>query len=420
MPKFHFNKCFKEVFTSKANIIDITGGRGRGGSHFVTDLFLFKITQPYYFRGYFMRFIQGDIRGSLYQDFKDRVSDNETLREEDFDFNDSRMEIKFLPTGNTIKSKGFRKSQGSQTAKLKSLAGGTDIIIEECEEIHEDDFNKLADSLRTNKAPIRIYRVWNPPNKDHWLIKQYFDIHQHPEYESFYTFTPKGVAGHLAIITNYHNNEKNINEDAINRFEGYKISNLDHYCSDILGLVSSGIKGQVYKNWGEFDQLPDKPMFRCFGLDFGYVNDPTACTELLIDGDRKDVYIYERLYRTGMRATEIVQELKDLEPGEDEIICDNAEPSEIAEIQMAGMMAFKTKKGGKHNTKFKQINNVKGYKVFVHKDSKNLIFEKDNYKWAINPDTKEPMNKPVDKDDHLLDSILYALNYYHRNFGIVN
>ena len=70
-----FNELFEPVFSTKARYIDIWGGRGRGGSHFATDYFLFLTTQPNYFRGYFMREVQGDIRGSLFRDFLDRIED---------------------------------------------------------------------------------------------------------------------------------------------------------------------------------------------------------------------------------------------------------------------------------------------------------------------------------------------------------
>lgn len=411
------NKPYAPIYSDSFNssIIDICGGRGRGGSHFATQYFLDKITESEYFRGYFMRLIHGDIRGSLYQDFKDRVEET-GIDENLFDFNDTRMEITYIPTGNKILSKGFKKSSGSQTAKLKSIAGATDIIIEESEEITEDDFNKLADSLRTTKGTIHIFRIWNPPSKDHWLIKNYYDIVEHPEYKDFFNFYPKGIEGHLAIISNYKHNIKNLNSEAIKRFEGYKDSNLDHYCSDILGLVSSGVKGQIYKDWEKFDKLPDRNFYRIFGVDFGYVNDPTAIVECYIDGDRKEVFIYEHLYRTQVRNNELIDYLKEANIKDDEAVCDNSEPNEVTEMVFAGLNAVRTIKGGKAGNKFKQISNVKGYKIYYHRESKNLEFEVNNYHWAINAETKEPMNKPVDKNDHLLDAVLYAINYYHRNY----
>jgi len=414
--KFHFNKNLAPIFTSDATVFDLAGGRGRGGSHGITDYFLFKITQPDPFRGYFMRFIHGDIRGSLWQDLKDRIDENESIDELDFKFNESQMEVMYLPTGNQIKSKGFRKSQGSQTAKLKSIAGATHIAIEECEEIGENDFDKLADSLRSTKAKLQIFRIWNPPNKDHWLIKNYFDIIPNEEFEGYYNFVPKNIKGHCAIISNYKDNIKNINEATIERFENYRVTNPDHYASDIVGLVSSSIKGQIYKDWRPFKDLPDRNFYRVFGLDFGFTNDPNALAEILIDKDAREVYVYERLYSTHMLNYDLIRSIKKSNPKSDEIVCDNSKPDAIVEMQNARLNAFATKKGGQYGDIVHNIGIVKGYTVFYHQNSSNIIFEKDNYHWAVNPDTKEPVNKPIDRHNHILDAIRYGICYFHRSY----
>lgn len=412
------NKIYKPVYFTDARIIDLWGGRGRGGSHFVTDYFLHLITKPQYFRGYFMRETFSQIKESLYRDFKDRVSENESIQESDFVFNDSNYSILYKPTGNIIISKGFKKSSGKQTAKLKSIAGATHVIIEECEEISEDEFNKLQDSVRTTKGSIQIIRVWNPPHKDHWLIKNYFNATPHPEYEGYYIVEPKGIDNHLSIFSTYLNNIKNINKSTIDVWEGYKFTNIEHYLSDIKGLVSGGVKGQIYKKWNVYSELPEYNYYKIYGLDFGYTNDPMALIELNINKDTKEVYCKEHLYRTFVRTVELINIMKDLQIT-DEIICDNTNPSDLIEIQLAGFNnAFKTTKGGKEGDKYQRINQLLGYTFYYHKDSVNLQFEGNNYKWAINPETKEPMNKPEDKNDHLMDAKLYSLGYYHRNYGI--
>lgn len=128
-----------------------------------TQYALHLLTLPDYFRGYFMREIFSDIRESLWRDFKDRIEENESLEESDFDFNEGQMTVKYIPTGNMIISKGFKKSSGNRTAKLKSLAGATHVFIEEFDEISQSDFNQLDDSLRTVKGNIQVVRIFNPP-----------------------------------------------------------------------------------------------------------------------------------------------------------------------------------------------------------------------------------------------------------------
>ncbi len=428
MPQFNFNKIFKPVFTQDFTICDIWGGRGRGGSHFVTDYFLFKIIQPEYFRGYFMRFIHGDIRGSLWQDFKDRIEEHDGINENNFDFNESRMEVTYLPTGNQIFSKGFRKSQGSATAKLKSIAGATHITIEESEEITEDDFNKLRDSLRTVKSKLQIFRIWNPPGKDHWLIKKYYNIEPHIIYNqdnrnlnldsTYYTAKPKGLEGHLSIFATYPNNFDNINKDTIKLFKSYLESNIDHYCSDILGLISSGVKGQIFKKWNLYTELPkDCYFYKVFGIDWGGT-DPNTLIELNFDKKQKRMYIKERLYEPDIRNNAFIELIRIVNPENHEIIADSARKDKINEFADAGLNIVGADKS-RINDDFRKdvIDMIKEYELFIHKDSKNIQFELENYKWAFNSITKEPLNKPEDKNNHAIDSIAYATRYYHVNYG---
>jgi len=148
-----FSKKYKDLFKTKARYIDLFGGRGRGGSFTATQYYLHLITQPDYFRGYFMREIAGDIRESLWRDFKDRIEEAEL--EDYFEINESQMSALYVPTGNLVLSKGFKKSSGNRTAKLKSLAGATHVAIEEAEEIGRADFRQLDDTL--------THKIWNPP-----------------------------------------------------------------------------------------------------------------------------------------------------------------------------------------------------------------------------------------------------------------
>jgi phage terminase large subunit len=416
MYDFNFNKIFSPVFFKGFRVCDIAGGRGRGGSHFITDYFLFRMLNPEYFRGYFMRFIFGDIRKSLYQDFKDRLDEHEEIDPNLFEFNDTRMEITCNSTGNKVFSLGFRKSQGSAKAKLKSIAGATDIAIEECEEVPEDDFNKLQDSLRTVKGKLHIFRIWNPPPKNHWLVKNYLDIQPHPIYKDYYTATSKEIEGYLYIFATYKDNLKNINTETAKNFEKYKDSNVDHYCSDILGLISGGAKGQIFKEWKLYDQLPDDTIFyKLFGIDWGG-NDPNTFMELNFDRKQRRLFIKEHLYEPEIRDYEFKKLVKRIAKGH-EVVADSARRDRRNEFANYGINIFPSDKS-KINDDFRHdiIQVIKQYEIYLHRESKNLIYEAENYKWALNAN-KEPLNKPEDANNHCWDAVGYGVRYYHNNFS---
>jgi phage terminase large subunit len=401
-------------------VFDIAGGRGRGGSHFATDYFLFRITNSQYFRGYFMRYIHGDIRGSLYQDFKDRIEEHDEINHNDFDFNDTRMEVVYKPTGNKILSKGFKKSSGSATAKLKSIAGATDIIIEECEEIGEEDFNKLRDSLRTVKGSLHIFRIFNPPQKDHWLIKNYYDLEPSKEFEGYFIATPKDLPGFISVWSSYKDNRKNINNQTAINFEHYKETNIDHYCSDILGLVPSGAKGIIYKQWQKYSELPDDISYRVFAIDWGGT-DPNTLIELNFAKGPKRCYVREHLYEPDIRIANFIALIQQVNPDNDEVICDSARRDQINELSSAGINAFKSDKSAINRDFRSDITDlVKEYQLFVHEDSENAHLELNTYQWAIDPNTKLPLmpRKPEDRNNHILDPLGYGVRYYHFNIGM--
>jgi len=431
------NKTFQEVFTTDAYEIDITGGRGRGGSHFCTDYFLFLMMTSDYFRGYFMRQVHGDIRESLYRDFRDRIEEKEDEDDESymhlFEFNDTKMSITYKPNGNQIHSKGFRKSSSSRTAKMKSIAGATHILIEEFEEVTEEDYMKLDDSLRTTKVEnIQIIRIWNPPPKDHWILKKYYTLTPSKEAEkyhkalgiegdTYYNYKPNGKhPDHLHIFSTYHHNIDNINDKKIKKWEAYKDEErtLDHYLTDILGLVSSGAKGQIFKQWELFEELPEDTLFyKVFGIDWGGA-DPNTFMELNFDKKQKRVYIYEHLYDPDIRTPEFINLVREKNPENSEVVADSARKDRRDEFGDAGINIIKADKS-KINDDFRKdvIEMMKQYKIYIYYKSENMQREAREFKWAMNATTKEPLNKPEDKNNHCWDASFYAARFYHMNYG---
>lgn len=408
LPEIYKKPLFDESIVES----DFWGGRARGASYTATFFYLTMLITSKYFRGYMMRFIYSDVRGSLWRDLMDRIQEC-NIPENLFRINETSMSIEYIPNGNTIISKGFRKSQGSSTAKLKSIAGATHIIIEECEEIPEYDYLKLKDSLRTNKSSLKILRLWNPPQKSHWLIKNYFNLTP-TEYADYFTATPKIIEGYSAVYSNYKDNIENLNLDAVKRFENYQQTNIEHYLTDVIGLIPSGAKGRVYKKYSLYKELPDLDFYTVFGLDFGFSNDPSVLVECNFYRKQRKVYIKEHFRKQGMSTASIANEIKIINPNNSEIICDSSEPREIDELVNYALNAFKCSKGA--GSIEGGINTAKGYEIFVHENSKGLLQEFETYKYALDAN-KEPTNKPEDCNNHGLDAFRYAVIYYNKIFS---
>jgi len=421
---FSINSCFEPVINSACRYIDVWGGRGRGGSFFVTEWFLHKIMQPEYFRAYFMRSILNDVRESLFRDFNDRIEEKEDAIDiSDFNIDHNKMTIQYLPTGNLILSKGFRKSQGSATAKLKSIAGATHIAIEECEEISEDDFTTLDVSLRTVKTKPQIFRIWNPPPKDHWLIKNNYELtpvvldnQKGEDQEQFFLGTPKNNTELLSIFSTYKDNEQNLDKTFIEVLEGFKETNPEYYYTNVRGYITSGKKGRIFRNYIKFKDLPQKKLFTIFGLDFGYEPDPTVLVRLDINREQKELYITELHRQLKMSIEEIYTVLKKHNPNKCLIVCDNAEKREFNALLFSGIPIMKSKKGPGSRKGSREL--IKNFKMFVHEGSTEFFKELENHTWALDAN-KQPTGQPIDGWDHGIDGVGYALSHYIELHGLI-
>lgn len=400
-----FSILYAPLFTTKARYIHLWGGRGRGGSYTASAYFLHLITCPEYFRGYFMREIFSDVRESLWRDFKDRIEESEDLDERNFDLNESQMSAVYPATGNLIMSKGFKKSAGNRTAKLKSLAGATHVIIEEAEEIAEDDFRQLDDTLRSVKSDIQIIMIFNPPSKSHWIWKRWYTLIDAPGHVGYFQAFPRKSPDLLSIFSTYQDNIANINESSSRQWESYRHSLPDHYFTIIKGLVSEGARGRIYKTWKPCQKMPGL-YSKWYSLDWGFSNDPLAMMEHEAHG--RQLWLDQKIYKHGMTNDDLEKELIRMKiPRSAPVYADSAQPKDIEDMRRRGWNFIAAVKGPgslKSGIKFLQQ-----YEVFLTESSVDVWKEVENYAWALDQH-KNPTDEPIDAWNHGLDATNYGMD----------
>lgn len=384
------NNVYTKLFTEKPRYFILMGGRGAGRSTVASQYALAHLIAPEYFRCAIMRYILGDIRNSIYREITDRADENGIT--ENLKINDSLMHIEYKE--NSINAVGFRKSSSDQKSKLKSLASYNCVIIEEADEIPEDDFRQLDDSLRTIKGDITIILLLNPPPKNHWIITRWFDLIDTEAKGYYKPQLKKDITDTIAITTDYHDNIANIADATATQYENYRTSKPSHYYNMIKGYVPETVVGKIYSNWVQIDEAPPEAKLKRRGLDYGYSNDPTAIVDVYV---WNKAYIWDEvLYKTNMSNRDIADVIKRQQ--ETLVIPDSSEPKSNDELRSYGIPISPAQKGkGSVN---QGIQFVKDQTIYVTKRSVNIWKEYENYAWEVDKKTGETYNVPIDKYNH--------------------
>lgn len=175
------------------------------------------------------------------------------------------------------------------------------------------------------------------------------------------------------------------------------------------GLVGE-LAGQIY-SFEQIDALPqESSLLDFYGLDFGFTHDPTALVHIKANTGKKEIYAEECVYKTGMVNDDIADALQGLGINRyTEIFADCEEPKSIEEIRRKGFNIINSDKGAPVRSgrlRF-QIQWMQGWKLFVTKNSLNMINELRNYVWAKDKDGND-LNIPIDDYNHALDALRYG------------
>ena len=175
-------------------------------------------------------------------------------------------------------------------------------------------------------------------------------------------------------------------------------------------------EGCILGHWQQIDEMPTQVDKITYGLDFGFSNDPSALVKVGITSD--SVYVEELIYETGMTNDDIDVRMNvlGLNPRTCPIYADSAEPKSIEELRRKGWAIRPTVKG-KDSIRV-GLDYLKSRKLYVTKDSTNLIKELRQYVWETDSNGKAT-NIPIDDYNHAIDSLRYGLTYKIQSHEIV-
>ena len=277
--------------------------------------------------------------------------------------------------------------------KLKSIAGVTDIWIEEASEITEDDFKQINLRLRGSEVKEKqIILSFNPVSANHWLKKYFFD--NKPE-------------NCVSIHSTYKDNRFLSDDD---RAEIERLAEVDPVYWRIYGLGEWGILGgHILTNYRIEDFEPYDFKNRWIlgrqynGIDWGF-NDPAAFIKVGFHDGK--IYVYDEFYQRGLDNSELIKIGKDFFDHGARITADSSEPARIKEWKKEGFKIKGAKKGS-DSVRF-GLDFLRRHEIVINRSCQNFISEIQNYVYRKDKNG-ELLEEPVDFNNHLIDALRYAL-----------
>ncbi len=309
------------------------------------------------------------------------------------------LELRYLPTGQRILFRGLDNVEkiASTTVEQGVLCW---VWVEEAFEIpREADFDKLDLSVPRGEVASPLFKqttlTFNPWNENHWLKGRFFD---------------RADEQVLAITTDYRCNEFLDDTDRA-RYEQMRVNNPRQYA--VAGLGQWGhSEGLVFENWVvegfSLGELCREGLRHIFGLDYGYTNDPTAFIAAAVDEKEKRIFIYDEHYEIKMLNGDIAAMITAKGYHKERIRADSAEPKSNDDLRRLGIGRIQPARKGPDSV-MAGIARLQEYRLIVHPRCVHTAAELGAYCWQSGTREGSFINRPADRDNHLMDALRYAM-----------
>ena len=177
-------------------------------------------------------------------------------------------------------------------------------------------------------------------------------------------------------------------------------------------------EGLIFENWQEqlfsIDEVRRLTGVQAvFGLDFGYTNDPSALFCGLVDLSARTIWVFDEIYGRGMSNERLAAAIIKAGYAKEKIRADSAEPKSIDRLRELGLERIcKARKGA--DSIRQGIDFLQDFQILIHPRCVNFQTEISQYVWDTDSKTGQPINRPLDANNHLMDAMRYAVENLSR------
>jgi len=399
-----FFDLFKSVLNDKYTHYWLNGGRGSLKSSFIAISIVVKMmidaSNEEDTHAVVLRKVGDTLSGSVYEQLLWAI---EKLGVSDYwDMKVSPLKITYKLTGQTIL---FRSSNGKEDyKKIKSIKFAKGyckyVWFEELDEFFGmEEVRQINNSLLRGGDKYSVFYSYNPPKLvSSWVNAEVLNNRQDRiVHKSTYLDAPKEWLGNQFFI----------------EAEELKKTNELAYRNEFLGeptgtggaiFTNVEIKEISYEERKYFDNILS-------GVDFGYAVDPTCYLQIYYNKNKKELYIFDEIYKVGMSNKQLADEIKQHKLSHCFVTCDSAEPKSIDELRSNNINARGAKKGPdsiEYGIKFLQ----KLSKIVIDiNDCPNTAREFSLYEYETDKFGNFKAKYP-DANNHSIDCCRYAIEDY--------
>ena len=388
----------------------LEGGRGSTKSSFISEKIIELIENNEQMCVVVLRKVKDTLKDSVYSQIEwaiDTLSETYPSIKEDYKLTKSPMEITKMSTGQKIFFRG-----ADDYGKIKSLKPpkGMYIGIVWYEEF--DQFAGMNEVRKINQSLIRggddfvlFYSYNTPASSQHFANKEKIIV-KDTRYIS--------LSDYLSVPVKW------LGKPFFEEAEFIKQTNKKIYDNEYLGLMT-GSGGNVFENV-ELREITDEEInnfdYLYQGLDFGWFPDPLAWTKMCYNPSQKVLYIFDEFVINKMSNADVWKYLKENKGviNDDMIIADSAENKSIGDFRSYGSAMRGAEKGpGSVEYSMKWLSSLIKIVIDPRRCPKSAE-EFSNYEFEKDKDGNY-ISGYVDKDNHCIDSVRYALNNIWKKRG---
>lgn len=318
----------------------------------------------------------------------------------------SPMQLTYLPTGQQIRFKGADKPEKIKSQKFR--VGYTK--FKHYEEVAEfrgmKEIRSINQSLNRGGSDIITFYSYNPPaSVNSWVNQAALEQGLRPD-------TLVHSSDYLSVLKEW------LGKEFLADAEQLKKDNPKAYAHEYLGEVT-GTGAEVFNNL-TLREITDEEISHFdkiyHGLDFGFAHDPLAYGDAYYDSARRRIFLYNEIYSVGMTNREAVEAIRKLNPMNEPVIADSAEPRTIAEFRDLGLNVLGAKKGpGSREHGFKWLQDLREI-IIDPVRAPNTAREFSGYELARDANGNFKSGYP-DGDDHSIDKTRYELETLMKKGG---